>query len=269
MDMIPSRTTLNDGRVMPLLGFGTWTCRGTEGEETVLAAARMGYRLFDTARMYCNEREVGNALRRSGVPRDEFFVTTKLLRARGRDEAWDALQLSLSALGMDRVDLLLIHEPYEEAEAMYPALEEAREKGLAGSIGVSNFSVARLQRLLADCRVVPAVNQVELHVYYSQPDLVAFCREKGIHLQAWSPLTAGKRDLVHDPVLEDVGRAHGKSAVQVALNHFVAQGISVVPRTHSPGHMLENMRIFDFRLSDGEKSRVDSLDGGHSLFGWY
>lgn len=266
MDMI----ILNNGVEMPMLGLGTYPLRGRDCERCVLEALELGYRLFDTAHMYGNEREVGNALRRSGLPRGELFVTTKLYRPNTTyARAKEGIEASLDALRLEHIDLLLIHEPYREAEEMYPALEEAYQEGRLRAIGVSNFNAARYEAFLRSCTVIPAVNQVESHVFFQQAGLLEDLRAHGTHMQAWSPLAAGKNDFFTNPVLRSIGLAHAKTPAQIALRYLVQQGISVIPKSSSRERMKENLGLFDFRLHDEEMRRIRALDKGKTLFGWY
>lgn len=266
MDMVP----LNNGVNMPMLGLGTYVLRGGDCERCVLEALELGYRLFDTAQMYGNEREVGNALRRGGVPRGELFVTTKLYRpSTSYVRAKQGIEASLNALQLEYVDLLLIHEPYQEAEEMYPALEEAYREGRLRAIGVSNFNAARYEAFLRACTVVPAVNQVEAHIFFQQRELVEDMKKHGTHMQAWSPLAAGKNDFFHNPVLRDLGLAYGKTPAQIALRYLVQWGISVIPKSSHKERMKENLGIFDFHLQDEDMRRIQTLDRGKTLLGWY
>lgn len=262
--------TLNNGLAMPLVGFGTWDLRGEACAAAVEEAVSCGYRLIDTARMYGNEAEVGRGLRRSGVPREALFVTSKAYRP---DNSYlgtrRAVEGSLQALGTDYLDLYLLHEPYREAREMYRALEEACGAGLIRAVGVSNFNARQFEELLPGCRIVPAVNQVEAHVFFAQRELQAVLERHGTRMEAWSPLAAGKRGLPGDPVLAAVGRRHGKTAAQVALRCLVQRGVAVIPKTARRARMEENLALFDFSLRPEEMTEIEGLDGGRSLFGWY
>ncbi|MDO5536089.1 MAG: aldo/keto reductase [Desulfovibrionaceae bacterium] len=258
------------GISMPLIGLGTWDLRGRQCEDTVRLALEMGCRLVDTAQMYGNEAETGRGIRASGIPRREVFVTSKLFSpSRSHAKAKAGIRASLQALGLDWLDLMLIHEPYEEAEEMYAALEEARAGGLVRAIGVSNFGIGRLERLIARTGLVPAVNQVELHVLHQQPELVTRMRRLGVHAQAWSPLGCGRGGLLAIPALGEIARAHGRTPAQVALNFLTSQGISVIPKSSRPERLAENLACADFTLSGDEMARLRGLDQGASLFGWY
>lgn len=260
---------LINGARMPLLGLGLYRLHGSACERCVADALEAGYRLFDTARMYGNERELGTALDRADVPREELFVTTKLDRpCAGYRKAIDAIERSLEDLRLDYVDLLLVHEPYHEAPEMFRAMDEARSTGKARAIGVSNFNVGQYLRFARACET-PAVNQIEIHALYQQQDARRTMEEHGTHVQAWSPLAAGRVSLFENPVLDAVGAAHGKTAAQAALRFLVQQGISVVPKTSRRERLKQNAAVFDFALTDDEMRRIEALDRGVSLFGWY
>lgn len=262
--------TLNNDVNMPMLGLGTYALHGRDCERCVLEALELGYRLFDTAQMYGNEREVGNALRRGGVPRGELFVTTKLYRpSTSYARAKQGIEASLNTLQLEYVDLLLIHEPYREAEEMYPALEEAYRDGRLRAIGVSNFNAVRYETFLRACTEIPAVNQVEAHIFFQQRELLEDMKKHGTHMQAWSPFAAGKNDFFHNPVLRDLGLAYGKTPAQIALSYLVQLGISVIPKSSHRERMKENLGIFDFHLEDKDMRRIQALDRGKTLFGWY
>lgn len=262
--------TLTGGVRMPMLGYGTWNVRGSEGERCIREALDVGYRLLDTARMYENEAIVGRAVRQSGLPREEVFLTTKLYRpSAGYEEAKRDLEASLRTLGTDYVDLVLIHEPYEAAPAMYRALQEARREGKARAIGISNFNWEEYQRLVQTCGEAPAVNQVESHVYFPRLELRRNMDACGTRMQSWAPFTEGRRDLFAEPVLNEIGAAHGKTAAQTALRYLVQNGIGVIPKTSRRARMEENFALFDFALTGEEMERIGRLNGNSSLFGWY
>ena len=260
---------LNNGQSMPMLGLGTYTLTGKRGVDIMLDALELGYRLLDTAKMYGNEREVGEAFRKSGLGREELFVTSKLnspcasyaLAKRG-------IAQSLEALQMDYVDLMLVHEPYEGAEEMYKALEEAQAEGLVRSIGISNFGLGRCERLYTNALVVPAVNQLENHVRFQQGELVDWLQQKGTVVQAWSPFGAGRGNILSDPVLADIGKNYGKTAAQVALRFLVERGIAVIPKASVRERLKANMEIFDFALTEDEMRTIRAMDGGSSFFSW-
>lgn len=262
--------TLNNGAPMPMVGLGTWQLRGQAGERAILDALELGYRLLDTARMYENEDIVGNAVKKSGLPRREVFITTKLFTpSAGYRKAKEDIARSLEALQTDYIDLLLIHEPYEAAPEMYLAMEEACAAGLVRAVGLSNFSGEEYLRFLKHCQVTPAVDQVESHVYHPQLALKELLEEKGTRMQAWASFTEGRRNIFAEPVLAEAGRRHGKTAAQTALRYLVENGIPVLPKSAHRERMRENLDIFDFSLTDEERRAIAALDEGRSLFGWF
>lgn len=260
---------LAGGVRMPLLGLGLYQLRGGTCEECVADALEAGYRLFDTARMYGNECELGAALERADVPRRELFVTTKLDRpCAGYRQAADAIERSLEDLRLDYVDLLLIHEPYAEAPEMFRAMYEARSAGKVRAIGVSNFNVPQYLDFARACEV-PAVNQIEAHVLYQQRDARRVMERHGTRVQAWSPFAAGRSFFFENHELRSIGEAHGKTAAQVALRFLVQQGVAAVPKTSRRERLDENAAVFDFELSQDEMRRLEAVDRDVSLFGWY
>ncbi|WP_419503345.1 aldo/keto reductase [Candidatus Allofournierella excrementavium] len=262
--------TLNNGAPMPMVGLGTWQLRGQAGERAILDALELGYRLLDTARMYENEDIVGSAAKKSGLPRREVFITTKLFTpSAGYRKAKEDIARSLEALQTDYIDLLLIHEPYEAAPEMYLAMEEACAAGLVRAVGLSNFSGEEYLRFLKHCRVTPAVDQVESHVYHPQLALKKLLEEKGTRMQAWASFTEGRRNIFAEPALAEAGRRHGKTAAQTALRYLVEKGIPVLPKSAHRERLRENLDIFDFSLTDEERRAIAALDEGRSLFGWF
>jgi 2,5-diketo-D-gluconate reductase A len=256
--------SLDDGRRIPAIGFGTWPLTGADATRTVGAALEAGYRLVDTAARYENEKEVGAALRASGVPRRELFATTKL---RGSEHGYRstlrALDESLERLGLDEVDLYLIHWPLPRLKLYvesWKAMIELRERGKALSIGVSNFEPEHIDALIDATGVVPAVNQVELHPEFSQPTLRAYHSRKGIVTEAWRPL--GKGGSLRDPVVGAIARKHGRTPAQVVLRWEHELGVVVIPKTASVERMRENLSIFDFALDEEDRARMASLDRG-------
>ena len=219
--------------------------------------------------MYENEEAVGQAVRESGLAREEVFLTTKLYSpSAGYEKAKRDIDDSLRALGTDYVDLLLIHEPYAQAPEMYHALEEAYRAGKARAIGVSNFSWAEVERLCGRCEVTPAVNQVESHVYCARLGLQKQLAARGIRMQSWAPFTEGRRNLFAEPVLNEIGVRHGRTAAQTALRYLVQNGIGVIPKSSHRARMEENLALFDFALTAEEMTQIGQLDEGRSLFGW-
>ncbi|MDE3721321.1 aldo/keto reductase [Nocardiopsis sp. N85] len=255
--------TLNNGLTMPQLGFGVWQIPDDQARSAVETAIEVGYRSIDTARIYANEKGTGQALAASGLPREELFVTTKLWNDdQGTDKALKAFDASLDRLGLDYVDLYLIHWPVPAQDAYvdtWKVLERIAAEGRAKAVGVSNFTEKTLGRLLADTDLVPAINQIELHPYLSQESMRGLNASHGILTEAWSPLGQGK-DLLEDPVLVEIGEAHGKSAAQVVLRWHLQLGNVVIPKSVTPSRIAENFDVFDFALSDDDLNRIGSLD---------
>jgi 2,5-diketo-D-gluconate reductase A len=262
--------TLNDGNTIPQLGFGVFKVDPDKTSRVVRDAFEVGYRHIDTAKIYGNEEGVGHAVKASGIDRDELFITTKLWNAdQGYESGLEAFEKSLGRLQLDYVDLYLIHWPapandnYVEA---WKALEKIRESGRAKSIGVSNFTVEHLTRLLGETEVVPAVNQIELHPEFQQREITAFGREHGIATEAWSPLAQGA--LLKEPNVQQIADAHGKSLAQVILRWHIQQGNIIFPKSNNRERIEENFNIFDFELSDDEQASITALEkdgrvGGH------
>lgn len=258
---IPS-LTLNDGHEIPQLGVGVFLVKPGEAQRVVADALEVGYRHIDTASAYRNEAEVGRAIAESGIPRDELFVTTKLWNA-DQARAHEAFDASLERLGLDRVDLYLIHWPqpmFGEALGAWRSLIEIAESGRATSIGVSNFEIEDLRQLLDETGVVPAVNQIELHPLHQRRELVEFCSEHGTAIEAWGPLAQGKSDLFERPEISAAAEAHGKTPAQVVLRWHLQQDRIVFPKTLRRERMVENADLFDFALSDAEIAAIDTLD---------
>ena len=254
--------TLNDGKRIPQLGLGVFLVEPGETRRVVADALELGYRHIDTATIYRNEDEVGQAIAESGIPRDELFVTTKLWNS-DQTRGAAAFEESLDRLGLDRVDLYLIHWPqamFGEAPGAWRSLIEIAQSGRATSIGVSNFEIPDLQLLLEETGTVPAVNQIELHPLHQRRELSAFCAEHGIAIEAWGPLAQGKSDLFERAEITDAASALGKSPAQVVLRWHVQQGRIVFPKTLRRERMIENADIFDFELSADEQAAIDSLD---------
>ncbi len=259
---------LNNGVEMPWLGLGTWQAsEGAEVQDAVRHALELGYRHIDTASIYGNERGVGAALRDSGVPRDDVFITTKVWNEDvrgGHDRVLRAFDASLERLGLETVDLYLVHWPVADrfVEA-WRALEKLYADGRVRAIGVSNFLRHHLKALLADCHVVPAVNQIEHHPRLQQPDLLAFCREHGIVVEAWSPIMKGR--VLQVPELREIGERHGKTAAQVTLRWNLQNGVVTIPKSVHRERIAENADLFDFELSDDEMATIASLDRGERI----
>jgi 2,5-diketo-D-gluconate reductase A len=257
--------SLNDGHTMPQLGFGVWQVPDDQAQGAVETALEAGYRSIDTARIYDNETGVGRAVAAAGIAREDLFVTTKLWNGdQGYDEALKAFDASLERLGLDYVDLYLIHWPLPARERYvdsWKALERIRSEGRARSIGVSNFTRSTLDRLIAEADVVPVLNQIELHPYFTQEDMRRANAGHGVLTEAWSPLGQGK-GLLEEPVLASLGAKYGKSAAQVVLRWHLQLGNVVIPKSVTPSRIRENFDVFDFELSAEDVDAVGALDRG-------
>ena len=258
--------TLNNGVKMPLEGFGVFQVPDpAQCEQAVLDAIATGYRLIDTAAAYMNEQAVGAAVKKCGVPREELFITTKLwVQDASYEGAKKAIETSLQNLGLDYIDLYLIHQPMGDYIGAYRAMEEAYRQGKLKAIGVCNFYPAPLADLCETVEVMPAVNQVELHPFFQQEKALATMKEYGVHPEAWGPFAEGKHGIFTHPVLTKIGEKYGKSAAQVALRWNVQRGVTVIPKSVHKERMEQNMAIWDFQLSDEEMQQIAALDLGHS-----
>lgn len=258
--------TLNNGMEIPLEGFGVFQVPdAAECERAVTEALEVGYRLLDTAAAYGNEEAVGAAIARSGIPRDEIVVTTKLwVQDAGEQPAREAFERSLDKLGLDRIDLYLIHQPFGDFYGSWRALEALADEGLARSIGVSNFSPAQLTDLALNARIVPAVNQVECHPFFQQRAALQAAAELGVRIEAWGPFAEGKHNLFGDPELTRIGAQYGKSAAQVALRWNIQRGVIVLPKSVHRERIEANADVWDFELSAADMEAIATLDVGHS-----
>jgi 2,5-diketo-D-gluconate reductase A len=254
--------TLNNGVTIPQLGFGVFQIKPEDTRQATLAALEVGYRHIDTAQMYGNEKQVGEAVRESRIDRDDIFVTSKLNNSfHAYDEALGAFDQTLKELGFDYLDMFLIHWPLPEVGdyvETWKAMEEIYSSGRVKAVGVSNFQRHHLRRLLDETRTVPAVNQIEVHPYLVQDDLRAFNAQNGILTEAWSPIAQGK--VLDDPTLRRIGEAHGKSPAQVTLRWHLQRGDIVFPKSVTRSRVEENFDVFDFQLGDDEVQAVTALD---------
>ena len=261
---------LKNGVQMPLLGFGVLQMKDSEEcERCVGEALCLGYRMFDTAAFYGNEKAEGAALKKAIaeglVRREDLFVITKLwLKDAGEETAGTAFEQSLWRLGLDYVDLYLIHQPYNDYYGAWRAMEKLYQEGKVRALGVSNFSPERLTDLCMNSRIPPMVNQVELHPFYHQDEALRVMRELGVQPQAWAPLCEGLKQIFSNRVLSQIGKKYGKSAAQTALRWNMDRQVSVVTRSSIPGHMEEDFDVWDFQLSEADRKAIDQLDLGYS-----
>lgn len=259
-------TVLNNGVRMPLEGFGVFQVSDlAQCEQAVIDAIASGYRLIDTAAAYMNEEAVGVAIRKSNVPREELFITSKLwVQDATYEGAKQAIDTSLAKLGLDYLDLYLIHQPMKDYLGAYRAMEEAYREGKLRAIGVCNFYPNRLCDFCESVEIIPAVNQVELHPFFQQEDALQLMHEYGVQPQAWGPFAEGKHGIFTHPLLSEIGEKYGKSAAQVALRWNVQRGVVVIPKSVHKERMEQNIDIWDFMLSEEDMKRIAELDLGHS-----
>ena len=250
--------TLNNGIKMPMAGIGTFLLTPDEAEASVLSALQCGYRLIDTANAYVNEKAVGRAMRKSGIPRDEIFLETKLWPSFYEQE--DAVEKTLQRLGTDYIDLLLIHQPAGNYVAGYRQMEKAYKEGKVRAIGLSNFTPEQVQEILDICEVKPAVLQTEVHPYSQEKELKAFLDKEGIVIQAWYPLGHGDKALIQEPLFTEFGKKYGKSNAQIILRWHIQAGNIVIPGSKNPAHIKDNFNLFDFALTDDEMAKITALD---------
>lgn len=259
-------TVLPNGISMPKIGFGTFQITdAAQCEACISYALETGYRLFDTAASYGNERAIGNAVRHSGVPRADVFLTTKLwIQDAGYDSTLRAFEHSMQELGVDYVDLYLIHQPFGDIYGAWRAMERLYREGAVRAIGVSNFSPERLVDLCMNQEIKPMVNQVEIHPFFQQEDALKVMREYGVTPQSWGPLSEAQRDIFHHKTLARIAAKHGKSTAQVILRWHYQRGVATIPKTIHRERMAENLDIFDFALTEKEMDAIAAMDIGHS-----
>lgn len=255
--------TLNTGSEMPLLGFGVFQMSNEEAERSVLSALEVGYRLIDTATSYGNEEAVGRAIKQSGIPRDELFITSKLWIADASEEkAQVAVQRSLDKLGLDYADLYLLHQPYGDVFGAWRGLEKMYDAGKLKAIGISNFNTVQAYDLHYNARAKPAVNQIETHPFNQQIKAHAFLTGLGIVHEGWAPFAEGQHDIFSNELLGNIAKKYDKTIGQVILRWNVQRGVVAIPKSVKKERMVENFNIFDFELSDQDMQSIASLDAG-------
>ena len=258
---------LNNGVKMPMLGYGVYQTPPEETERCVLDAVDVGYRSIDTAQAYGNEEGVGSALAKSGLPREEFFLTTKVwISNAGYERAKASIEESLQKLRTSYLDLLLIHQPFGDYYGTYRAMEEAYKAGKVRAIGVSNFYPDRLIDLYHFAEIKPAVNQIETHVFQQQETARKYLKDRGVQIESWGPFAEGKNNFFQNPVLVEIGKRYGKTAAQTALRFLIQSGVVAIPKSVHRERMEENFQIFDFALTEEEMQKIRALDTGKSLF---
>ena len=260
--------TLNNGVEMPILGLGVYQLTEPgECERVVSEALELGYRSIDTAASYRNEEAVGRAIAASGIPRDELFITSKVwIQDAGEKPARAAFERSLERLGLDYLDLYLIHQPMGDVYGSWRALENINKEGLSRAVGVSNFYPDRLVDLILHNEITPAVNQVETHPFHQQVEAQKVMQEYNVQIESWGPFAEGKNDLFTNPTLTAIAEEHGKSVGQVVLRWLIQRGVVVIPKSARRERLEENINVFDFTLSDAQMSTISTLDTGSSLF---
>jgi 2,5-diketo-D-gluconate reductase A len=262
------KVILNNGVEMPILGFGVFQMNDSiECEQAVYDAIMAGYRLIDTAASYLNEEAVGRAIKRSGVPREELFITTKLwVQDTGYENTKKAFQKSLDRLQLDYLDLYLIHQPFGDVYGSWRAMEELYRDGKIRAIGVSNFHTDRLADLMIHNEVIPAVNQIETHPFNQQIDSVNYMKENNVQIQSWGPFAEGKNNIFQNEVLVSIAEQYNKSVAQVILRWLTQRGVVVIPKSVRKERIIENFNIFDFELTQGDMEKISTLDTKESLF---
>lgn len=259
--------TLNNGVIMPQVGYGVYQVSPTECERCVSDALSVGYRMIDTAQAYHNEEGVGAAVKNSGIARAELFLVSKIwISNYGYEKAKKSIDESLRKLGTDYIDLMLLHQPFCDRYGAYRAMEEAYKEGKLRAIGVSNFYPDHFIDLASNVEVVPAVNQVETHVFDQQIAAQKYMQEYGTHIMAWAPLAEGRNGFFTNPVLETIGKKYGKSVAQVALRWLLQRGVIIIPKSTHIERMQQNIDIFDFELSAEDMAEIAALDTATSLF---
>lgn len=258
--------TLRNGVDMPQEGFGVFQItEADQCEQAVTDALQAGYRLIDTASAYMNEEAVGRAIKKSGIPREDLFITTKLwIQDAGYEHAKKAFQTSLDKLGLDYLDLYLIHQPMSDYYGSWRAMEELYEEGKIRAIGVCNFYPERLADLCLNAKIAPMVNQVECHPFFQQKAAMETMKEFGVQIEAWGPLAEGQKDIFNNPLLAEIGKKYGKTVAQVILRWHIQRDVVVIPKSVHKNRIEENMAIWDFELSADDMEAISKMDLGHS-----
>jgi 2,5-diketo-D-gluconate reductase A len=259
--------TLNNGVKMPILGFGVYQVPDDKTEQAVSHALQAGYRHLDTAAAYGNEEAVGRAIVSSGIRRDELFITTKLwVQNAGEDNTKRAFDVSATKLGLDTIDLYLIHQPFGDYYSEWRAMESLNKEGRARAIGVSNFAPDRLIDLILNNEIVPAVNQIETNPFHQNVDYQKLMADEGVQIESWAPFAEGQNDLFTNPVLTGIGNKHDKSAAQVVLRWMIQRNVVVIPKSVRPERMAQNLDVFDFELADEDMTAIAGLDTNSTQF---
>ncbi|MBD5361381.1 MAG: aldo/keto reductase [Bacteroides sp.] len=258
---------LRNGVKMPIIGYGVYQVDPAECERCVSDALKVGYRMIDTAQAYHNEEGVGSAIAKSGIPREELFIVSKIwISNYGYEKAKASIDESLRKLGTDYIDLMLLHQPFCDRYGAYRALEEAYKEGKLRAIGVSNFYPDHFIDLASNVEIPPMVNQVETHVFDQQIEAQKYMEEYGCQIMSWGPLAEGRNNFFTNPVLESIGKKYGKSVAQVALRWLTQRGVIIIPKSVHIERMEQNLNILDFTLSDEDMAEIARLDTGKSLF---
>ena len=260
---------MNNGLLMPMVGLGVYNISEKETQRVVEDAISIGYRSIDTAAMYYNEKGVGDAVRTCDIPREELFITTKICDScYSREETLRSVSHSMKQLGLDYVDLMLIHWPVGNPIVMWHTLEELYEQGMFKAIGVSNFYPNIFPQIVNNAKVMPVVNQCETHVLYQQRKMLEYLKPYDVALEAWSPLAEGRSSIFKNKALVGIGERYGKTAAQVALKFLIQNGIIIIPKTTHKERMIENINLFDFTLTDDDLQEIRLLDTGRNVTGW-
>lgn len=258
---------LNNGVKMPILGYGVYQVTQEECERCVLDALEVGYRSIDTAQSYFNEIQVGNAIQKSGIAREDIFLTTKVwIEHYGYEQAKSSVLESMEKLQTDFLDLCLLHQPFSDYYGAYRALEDLQAEGKIRAIGVSNFYVDRLIDIASFARTVPQVNQVETHPFNQQIEAKKYMDKYGVQIEAWAPFGEGRGDMFHNPVIAEIGAKYGKTVAQTILRWHIQKGVVVIPKSTHKERMAENFNVFDFSLTDEDIAAINALDKAESSF---